>query len=95
MVLITHDDGYLEGIQVRGRESQLMDDLEYTKAAISMENIVGPLLQSISEQLDSPPKKETLRDTGKIKTEQGDADERGPAVTPAADAPVAPSAPRR
>lgn len=56
MIVITHDDGYLEGIEVKGRETNLMDDLEFTKAAISMENIVVPLIESITERLDSPDK---------------------------------------
>jgi hypothetical protein len=90
MIVITHENGYLEGIEVKGRESNLMNDLEYTKAAISMESIVGPLLESITEQLDATPKKQKKKDKNRdkpcsgedetITTEQGGADQ--PATAP-------------
>lgn len=62
MVVITHNDGYLEGIEVKGRETNLMDDLEFTKAAISMEHIVAPLIESITGQLDSTDKNRKKKD---------------------------------
>jgi hypothetical protein len=83
MIVITHDDGYLEGIEVKGRETNLMDDLEFTKSAISMENIVAPLIESITERLDPPDKNRKKkgkrnRDKSSPGTEKESKTESGP-----------------
>jgi len=56
LVLVTNDDGYFEGIEVKGRDTNLMDDLEYTKAVVTMEKFVTPLIESITDQIESPAK---------------------------------------
>ena len=56
VVVLTNDDGYFEGIEVKGRETNLIDDLEYTKAVVTMEKFVAPLIESITEHIESPAK---------------------------------------
>lgn len=54
LVLVKNDDGYYEGIEVKGRDTNLMDDLEYTKAVVTMEKFVAPLIESATDQIESP-----------------------------------------
>ena len=56
LVLVTNDDGYFEGIEVKGRDTNLMDDLEYTKAVVTMEKFVAPLIESITDKIETPDK---------------------------------------
>lgn len=55
--MVTSEKGYFEVVQVRGRETHLLDDLEYTKTALLMAQL-GPLTDAIQDQLDSKPKKQ-------------------------------------
>lgn len=76
IVEITHDDGYFEAIRVNGRETRLMGDLEYTKAAISLSNIVGPLVDSIQERKDTPAKKQKSKKKRKKSRLEGSEKDR-------------------
>jgi hypothetical protein len=54
LVLVKNDDGYFECIEVKGRATNLMDDLEYTKTVVTIEKFVTPLIESITDQIESP-----------------------------------------
>ena len=56
-VTIMNDDGYVQTVEVRGRDTHLLDDLEYTKGAISIEQIGKPLVEAIQDELGKKPKK--------------------------------------
>jgi len=51
-LLIMSDDGLFDAVEIDGVNTCLMDDLEFTKAMVAQENIVGPLMDSISETID-------------------------------------------
>lgn len=73
LVLVKNDDGYFEGIEVKGRDTNLMDDLEYTKTVVTIEKFVAPLIESITDQIESPARgsdKPTTQKKNK-ETEQG------------------------
>ncbi len=55
--MITNDKGYFQIIEVKGRESHLMDDLEYTKNALLIEHSLGPLIEAMQDDLDGKRKK--------------------------------------
>jgi hypothetical protein len=48
-VMFSSDGGYLQVIEVRGRDTHLMDDIEYTRFAVGVEQIVGPMFESLDE----------------------------------------------
>jgi len=51
------DAGYYQSVQVKGRDSCLLDDLEYTKNALMVEKVGKPLLDAIDEEISKSPKK--------------------------------------
>ena len=58
IVTVTNDDDtFLEGIVLRGRDTQLLDDLEYTKSVLAIEGIAKPILDVIQDAVDKKPKK--------------------------------------
>ena len=56
-VTIMNDDGYFQTVEVRGRDTHLLDDLEYTKGAVAIEQIGKPLAEAIEDELGKKPKK--------------------------------------
>lgn len=54
----TDDSSFFESIVVQGRETHILDDLEYTKTALTMEKIVKPLTDAFLDGIDKKPKKE-------------------------------------
>ena len=54
---VTNDKGYFQVIEVQGRESCLLEDLEYTKTALLMDQFVSPLLDAMEDQLDGETRK--------------------------------------
>lgn len=56
-VLVTSDNGLVDVVEVDGVNTRLLDDLEFTKAMVAQENIVGPLVDSIKGTLNSEKKK--------------------------------------
>ena len=61
-VTVTDDDNsFLESVVLKGRETHLLDDLEYTKAALAIEGITKPLLGALQDALDNKPKKKAKK----------------------------------
>jgi len=60
-VMITGEKGYFEVIEVQGRDTHLLDDLEYTKAALLTSQFLEPLVDALQGQLESKPKKGTKK----------------------------------
>lgn len=57
-VTVTNDDNtFLDGVVLKGRETHLLDDLEYTKSALAMESIANSILGVFQDALDKKPKK--------------------------------------
>ena len=56
-VTIMNYDGYFQTVEVRGRDTHLLDDLEYTKSAVSIEQIGKPLAEAIEDEIGKKPKK--------------------------------------
>ena len=54
---VTNEKGYFQVIEVQGRESRLLEDLEYTKTALLMDQFVSPLLDAMEDQLDGEARK--------------------------------------
>ena len=55
-VMFTSADGYLQVIEVKDRDTHLMDDIEYTRMAVGSEQIVGPLFEAIDELRTTRPR---------------------------------------
>jgi hypothetical protein len=53
-VMFCNDNGYLQVIEVKGRETRLMDDIEYTKLAVGVGQIIPPLWEAIGELRTQP-----------------------------------------
>ena len=56
-VMFNNKRGYLQVIEVKGRETRLIDDVEYTKMAVGIGQIIPPLWEAIGE-LRTQPKEE-------------------------------------
>lgn len=57
-VTVTNDDNtFFEGVVVKGRETHILDDLEYTKVALSIEGIVKPIVGVLQDAIDKKPTK--------------------------------------
>jgi len=56
-VMFNNNRGYLQVIEVKGRQTRLMDDIEYTKMAVGIGQIIPPLWEAIGE-LRTQPKEE-------------------------------------
>ena len=52
---------FFESVVIKGRETHLLDDLEYTKAALGIKYITKPLVKAFEEELDRAPKKKRAR----------------------------------
>ena len=48
-VMFFNDKGYLQIIEIRGRDTRLMDDLEYTKIAMLIDGVGKPLVGAIKD----------------------------------------------
>jgi hypothetical protein len=57
VTVMNDDNSFLEVIVVKGRETHLLDDLEYTKAALSMEGIVKPIMGVLQDAIGKKPRK--------------------------------------
>lgn len=49
---VMHEDGYFEIVTIDGRETRLIDDLTYTKQALSLQHILLPLVDAIKGTID-------------------------------------------
>ena len=59
-VTVTDDDNsFFESVVVKGRDTHLLDDLEYTKAALAIEGITKPLMGVLQEAIDKKAKKKS------------------------------------
>jgi hypothetical protein len=56
-VMFSNNRGYLQVIEVKGRKTRLMDDIEYTKMVVGVGQIIPPLWEAIGE-LRTQPKEE-------------------------------------
>ena len=56
-VTVMNDTGFLETVKVRGRDTHLINDLDYTKAAVGVEKIGRPLAEAIENEINRPPQK--------------------------------------
>lgn len=55
-VTVTNDDSaFFESVVLKGRETCLLDDLEYTKSVIAMEGIAQPFVDLLKDALDGKP----------------------------------------
>ena len=50
-------DSFIEGVVVKGRDTRLLDDLEYTKQALALTSIAKPLINAIQESMPKRMKK--------------------------------------
>jgi hypothetical protein len=57
VTVMNDDKSFLEVIVVKGRETHILDDLEYTKAALSMEGIVKPIMGVLQDAIDKKSRK--------------------------------------
>ena len=57
-VMFTGPDGYLQVIEVKDRDTHLMDDIEYTRMAVGIEQIDGPRFEAIDELRTTRPRQE-------------------------------------
>jgi hypothetical protein len=55
-VMFSSDGGYLQVVKVSGRDTHLMDDIEYTRFAVGVEQIGGPLFEALDEIRKRPSK---------------------------------------
>ena len=55
-VTVMNDGDYFQTVELRGRDTRLLDDLEYTKGAVSIELIAKPLADAIEDEIGKKPK---------------------------------------
>jgi hypothetical protein len=60
-VSLSNEKGYFEVIEVQGRETRPLDDLEYTKTALLMDQFVSPLLDAVDDRIESTGKKKDAK----------------------------------
>jgi len=51
-ILISTTNGYFQKIELSGRETHLMDDLEYTKTAVMLNGVAKPLVDEIKSRMN-------------------------------------------
>ena len=56
VTVMNGENSFFEGVVVQGRETHLLDDLEYTKGALSM-GIAKPIVDALQDAIDKKPKK--------------------------------------
>gem|GEM_PF-5837897 len=56
-LMFSNDKGYLQIIELKGRETGLMNDLEYTKSATLIEDVGKPLVEAIKNDAKKSPEK--------------------------------------
>ena len=61
VLFMNEANSFLEGVSVRGRDTHITDDLEYTKATLSMNWFIKPLLETLKETVGDSPKEATKK----------------------------------
>jgi hypothetical protein len=56
-LMFSNDKGYLQIIELKGRETGLMNDLEYTKSTTLIEDVGKPLVEAIKNDTKKSPEK--------------------------------------
>jgi len=56
-VTIMHDEGYFQTVELRGRDTHLLNDLEYTRGALTISQIAKPLAEAIEDEIEKKPRK--------------------------------------
>jgi hypothetical protein len=54
LVMLSNDSGYLQVIEVKGRETRPIDDIEYTRMAVGVGQLLPPLWDAIDELRAQP-----------------------------------------
>ena len=61
-ITVTDEDNtFFEGVVLKGRETHLLDDLEYTKAALAIESITKPLVGALKTPSIRSPRRRRRR----------------------------------
>ncbi|HTB85577.1 MAG TPA: hypothetical protein VK742_18155 [Candidatus Sulfotelmatobacter sp.] len=53
-VMFSNDNGYFQVIELRGRNTRLLDDFEYTKTEMMLEQVAKPLVETIKDEAKKP-----------------------------------------
>jgi hypothetical protein len=61
VTVLSDDSSFIDGVIIKGRDTHLLDDLEYTKAALAVESITKPLVGAIQDALDKKPRKKARK----------------------------------